>query len=144
MFMYIHTYIHTCIHTYIHTQTNKSIYIHKYIHTYIHTYMHGGARPPSPLCLSHAPDLLIPPPSPTLRTFGLNFSHFFSSSLLTLRRRTLLCGGRTVLITGGAGYIGTHTAVALQEAGYDVMVRILKNNNLLYIALKYEMFQSTD
>ena len=28
----------------------------------------------------------------------------------------------TVLITGGAGYIGTHTAVALQEAGYDVMV----------------------
>ena len=27
-----------------------------------------------------------------------------------------------VLITGGAGYIGTHTAVALQEAGYDVMV----------------------
>ena len=27
-----------------------------------------------------------------------------------------------MLITGGAGYIGTHTAVALQEAGYEVMV----------------------
>jgi len=39
------------------------------------------------------------------------------------------------LITGGAGYIGTHTAVALQEAGYDVMVRMLKKQ-LLYIENK--------
>ena len=28
----------------------------------------------------------------------------------------------TVLISGGAGYIGTHTAVALVEAGYDVVI----------------------
>ena len=28
----------------------------------------------------------------------------------------------TVLVSGGAGYIGTHTAVALVEAGYDVVV----------------------
>ena len=28
----------------------------------------------------------------------------------------------TVLISGGAGYIGTHTAVALVEAGYDIVV----------------------
>lgn len=28
----------------------------------------------------------------------------------------------TVLVSGGAGYIGTHTAVALIEAGYDVVV----------------------
>lgn len=28
----------------------------------------------------------------------------------------------TVLISGGAGYIGTHTTVALVEAGYDVVV----------------------
>lgn len=28
----------------------------------------------------------------------------------------------TVLISGGAGYIGTHTAVALVEAGYDVAI----------------------
>lgn len=40
------------------------------------------------------------------------------NSLLRLRGG----GSGTVLITGGAGYIGTHTAVALQEAGYDVMV----------------------
>lgn len=32
-------------------------------------------------------------------------------------------GGKpTVLVTGGAGYIGTHTAVALQEAGYEVFL----------------------
>ncbi|MDE6463398.1 MAG: GDP-mannose 4,6-dehydratase, partial [Muribaculaceae bacterium] len=28
----------------------------------------------------------------------------------------------TVLVSGGAGYIGTHTAVALIEAGYDVVM----------------------
>ncbi len=28
----------------------------------------------------------------------------------------------TVLVSGGAGYIGTHTAVALIEAGYDVII----------------------
>lgn len=28
----------------------------------------------------------------------------------------------TVLVSGGAGYIGTHTAVALIEAGYDVVI----------------------
>ncbi len=28
----------------------------------------------------------------------------------------------TVLVSGGAGYIGTHTAVALVEAGYDVVI----------------------
>lgn len=27
-----------------------------------------------------------------------------------------------VLVTGGAGYIGTHTVVELQQAGYDVVV----------------------
>lgn len=28
----------------------------------------------------------------------------------------------TVLVTGGAGYIGTHTAVELINAGYDVVI----------------------
>ena len=28
----------------------------------------------------------------------------------------------TVLVTGGAGYIGSHTVVELLEAGYDVVV----------------------
>lgn len=31
-------------------------------------------------------------------------------------------GKKTVLVSGGAGYIGTHTTVALIEAGYDVVV----------------------
>lgn len=31
-------------------------------------------------------------------------------------------GRKTVLITGGAGYIGSHTAVELIEAGYDVVL----------------------
>ena len=28
----------------------------------------------------------------------------------------------TVLLTGGAGFIGSHTCLALMEAGYDVVV----------------------
>ena len=28
----------------------------------------------------------------------------------------------TILVTGGAGYIGSHTCVELLEAGYDVVV----------------------
>ena len=27
-----------------------------------------------------------------------------------------------ILVTGGAGYIGSHTVVELQQAGYDVVV----------------------
>ena len=29
---------------------------------------------------------------------------------------------KRVLITGGAGFIGSHTVVELQNAGYDVVV----------------------
>lgn len=28
----------------------------------------------------------------------------------------------TILVTGGAGYIGSHTVVELMERGYDVLV----------------------
>ena len=28
----------------------------------------------------------------------------------------------TILLTGGAGFIGSHTAVVLQQAGYDVVI----------------------
>jgi UDP-glucose 4-epimerase len=27
-----------------------------------------------------------------------------------------------ILVTGGAGYIGSHTCIALHEAGYDIVV----------------------
>ncbi len=29
---------------------------------------------------------------------------------------------KTILVTGGTGFIGSHTCVALLEAGYDVLV----------------------
>ncbi|MBP7397638.1 MAG: GDP-mannose 4,6-dehydratase, partial [Flavobacterium sp.] len=36
-----------------------------------------------------------------------------------------------VLVTGGTGYIGSHTVVALLEAGYDVyVVDNLSNSNI--------------
>ena len=39
-----------------------------------------------------------------------------------LERRSRGGGGRTVLVTGGAGYIGSHGAKALHRAGYRVLV----------------------
>lgn len=27
-----------------------------------------------------------------------------------------------ILVTGGAGYIGSHTCIALHEAGYDIVI----------------------
>jgi UDP-glucose-4-epimerase GalE len=39
-----------------------------------------------------------------------------------LERRSRGGGGRAVLVTGGAGYIGSHGAKALQRAGYRVLV----------------------
>ena len=39
-----------------------------------------------------------------------------------LGRRSLAEGGRAVLVTGGAGYIGSHAAKALNRAGYRVVV----------------------
>ena len=46
-----------------------------------------------------------------------------STSAFTKRGGLRLKGGGskgTVLVTGGAGYIGTHCTVALHEAGYEV------------------------
>jgi UDP-glucose 4-epimerase len=34
----------------------------------------------------------------------------------------------TILVTGGAGYIGSHAVLALQQAGYEVVVI----DNLVY------------
>ena len=37
----------------------------------------------------------------------------------------------SILVTGGAGFIGSHTVVELQEAGYDVVVLDnLSNSNV--------------
>ncbi len=33
-----------------------------------------------------------------------------------------MSGKRTVLVSGGAGYIGSHTAVELINAGYNVVI----------------------
>jgi UDP-glucose 4-epimerase len=38
------------------------------------------------------------------------------------RQESLMAAGRTALVTGGAGYIGSHVAFALLEAGWRVVV----------------------
>ncbi|MGJ8686277.1 MAG: UDP-glucose 4-epimerase GalE [Spongiibacteraceae bacterium] len=41
---------------------------------------------------------------------------------------------QSILVTGGAGYIGSHTVVALQQAGYDVViVDNLVNSNVVVL-----------
>ena len=40
-------------------------------------------------------------------------------------------GAMKILVTGGAGFIGSHTVVELQQAGYDVVV--LDNGNDILI-----------
>jgi len=63
--------------------------------------------------------------SGTRTKLALSRAGYSSSSLAKKDSLLRLRGGSskgTVLITGGAGYIGTHTSVALMEAGYDVMV----------------------
>ena len=42
----------------------------------------------------------------------------------------------TVLVTGGAGYIGSHTAVELIQAGFDVVIADnLSNSDLQAVEL---------
>ena len=50
---------------------------------------------------------------------------------LLLSSLCLICvaGLAPVLVTGGAGYIGSHTCVALLEAGRDVSEKGLRGNS---------------
>ena len=45
---------------------------------------------------------------------------------------------RTILVTGGAGYIGSHTIVELLKSGYEV---ITVDNYYNSVALSYELIQ---
>lgn len=40
---------------------------------------------------------------------------------------------KTILVTGGLGYIGSHTVVALQEAGYEVVIIDDLSNSELFV-----------
>lgn len=33
-----------------------------------------------------------------------------------------MSSGKTILVTGGAGYIGSHSVIELIDAGYDIVV----------------------
>jgi UDP-glucose 4-epimerase len=58
--------------------------------------------------------------------------HFPFGGLLRRRRATeaVLMSGETILVTGGAGYVGAHTCLALSQAGYRVeVVDILTNGH---------------
>ncbi len=46
--------------------------------------------------------------------------------------------GKKILVTGGTGYIGSHTCVALQQAGYDVVVIDNLCNSELWILDRIE------
>jgi nucleoside-diphosphate-sugar epimerase len=50
----------------------------------------------------------------------LSFSSLFHADVC-IAVMLLLCSG-DVVVMGGAGYIGTHTSLALLNAGYDVTV----------------------
>ena len=56
-----------------------------------------------------------------LKCLGFTFSSAFVKIMADVANRrsfTIMA----ILVTGGAGYIGSHTCVELQNAGYDVVV----------------------
>ncbi len=58
---------------------------------------------------------------------------FFMANLEDIlnRNTSLIIMKQTILVTGGTGYIGSHTTVELQQAGYDVViVDDLSNSNI--------------
>ena len=57
-------------------------------------------------------------PIKTLNLFFYNFCH----SVHCVGLHTKMSPSKCILVTGGAGYIGTHTVVELVNAGYEVVV----------------------
>ena len=58
---------------------------------------------------------------------------------------------KTILVTGGAGYIGSHTVVALQESGYQVVIldnlcnsKLVTLNSIRKISSKAPIFYQED
>lgn len=54
--------------------------------------------------------------------------------------------GKCILVTGGAGYIGTHTVVELINAGYDVVlidnfVNAFTGQLVLLLSVKFQTYQ---
>ena len=50
----------------------------------------------------------------------------------------------TILVTGGAGYIGSHTVLALKQAGYEVLILdnlVYGHCDLVEQVLKVELIQ---
>jgi UDP-glucose 4-epimerase len=45
-----------------------------------------------------------------------------NKSILSLKPLSILSKNKKILVTGGLGYIGSHTVVALQEAGFEVVI----------------------
>ena len=45
-----------------------------------------------------------------------------SQNYMTTNKQQIAQGGASILLTGGAGYVGSHTALALLQAGYAVVV----------------------
>ena len=50
----------------------------------------------------------------------------------------------TILLTGGTGYIGSHTAAALIEAGYDVMLLDNLSNSTMDVVKQLETLVEKD
>ena len=53
---------------------------------------------------------------------------------MALIKKNNMDSKKTVLVSGGAGYIGSHTAVELLNAGYNVAIKPLSEGFLINIS----------
>lgn len=56
-----------------------------------------------------------------IRLVSLRFAYYSVLTSIPMNIKMIQSNGKTVLVTGGAGYIGSHCIVSLQEAGYKVI-----------------------